>query len=84
MKDRIGNRFVNGLKEPGRYKCAELKGFGVKVTPAGKKVYFVETSVKGGPARVTVTIGTHGVAKGERPSGAGTPEGDRGGKTPRS
>jgi integrase len=31
------------------------------MTPAGKKVYFVETSVKGGPARVTVTIGTHGV-----------------------
>lgn len=61
MKDRISNRFVNGLKEPGKHKCAELKGFGVKVTPAGKKVYYVETSVKGGPARVTVTIGTHGV-----------------------
>lgn len=60
MSDKIVDRYVNGLQKPGRYKCAELKGFGVKVTER-KKIYFVETSVRGGPARVTVTIGPHGV-----------------------
>ena len=39
----------------------ELKGFGLKTTPAGKKVYFVQYRVGGRKGRTRrVTIGTHG------------------------
>ncbi len=37
-----------------------LKGFGLKVTPAGKKVYLFQYRVKGKIAPVRVTLGEHG------------------------
>lgn len=61
MKGKITKRFVDGLDQPGKWKCTEVRGFGVKVTPAGKKIYIVENNVRGGSAKVTVTIGPHGV-----------------------
>lgn len=61
MKGKITKRFVDGLDKPGKWKCTEVRGFGVKVTPAGKKIYIVENNVRGGSAKVTVTIGPHGV-----------------------
>jgi integrase len=61
MKGKITKRFVDGLDKPGKWKCTDVRGFGVKVTPAGKKIYIVENNVRGGSAKVTVTIGPHGV-----------------------
>ena len=61
MKGKINKRFVEGLDKPGKWKCTEVRGFGVKVTAAGKKIYIVENNVRGNPAKVTVTIGPHGV-----------------------
>ncbi len=59
--DKITKQFVDSRKQPGEWSDSELKGFRLKVTPKGKKVYFVENSVKGGRPSVTVTIGQHGV-----------------------
>lgn len=61
MKHRLYKGFVEGLTEPGKVRDTEVKGFAVKVTPAGKKVYIVENSVRGGSKKVTVTIGPHGL-----------------------
>lgn len=61
MKHRLYKSHVDGLTEPGKVRDTELKGFAVKVTPAGKKVYIVENIVSGGSKKVTVTIGTHGI-----------------------
>ncbi len=61
MKHRLYKSYVDALTEPGKVRDTELKGFAVKVTPAGKKVYIVENSVRGGSKKVTVTIGTHGI-----------------------
>lgn len=46
--------------EPGYYRDEELAGFCLKVTPAGKKVYLVNTKVHQTRKNVTVTIGAHG------------------------
>lgn len=61
MQGKITKKFVDGLDKPGKWKCTEVRGFGVKVTPAGKKIYIVENNVRGGAAKITVTIGQHGV-----------------------
>jgi len=61
MLHKLSKSYVEGLTEPGKVRDIDLKGFAVKVTPAGKKVYIVENSVRGGPAKATVTIGPHGV-----------------------
>ncbi len=61
MKHRLYKSYVDALTEPGKIRDTELKGFAVKVTPAGKKVYIVENSVRGGSKKVTVTIGPHGL-----------------------
>jgi integrase len=44
----------------------ELKGFGLKVTPAGRKVYLVQYRIGGRKGRTRrVTIGTHGAVTAE-------------------
>ncbi len=57
---KINKTFVEKQDEPGEWKDSELRGFGLKVTPKGKKVYFVETNIKGRKTPTTVTIGKHG------------------------
>lgn len=64
MLGKIGKRGVDALK-PGERDVflwdTELKGFGVKCTPKGRKVYIVQyqTGGRGTPTR-RVTIGVHG------------------------
>ncbi|MBP9811366.1 tyrosine-type recombinase/integrase [bacterium] len=57
---KITKSFVDKLVEPGRYRDSELRGFGIRVSPKMKKVYFVENVLKGERKAVTVTIGKHG------------------------
>lgn len=57
---KITKAFVDSKLPTGKYRDPELKGFGLKVTPAGSKVYFVENVLKGSRQAVTVTIGKHG------------------------
>ena len=57
---RISKTFVDSQSEPGKYRDDRLIGFGLKITKAGKKVYFVEAKLKGTRRAVTVTIGPHG------------------------
>lgn len=61
MKSKITKRVVDALK-PGAKDSflwdADMQGFGVKVTPKGKKVYLVQTRFQGVVRRFT--IGTHG------------------------
>ena len=49
--------FVAGTPEPGIYRDDKEKGFCLKVTPAGRKVYQVRKRVKGEEQKTTVTIG---------------------------
>jgi integrase len=64
MKSKITKRTVDSA-EPGKRDCfiwdSELKGFGLKVTPAGKRIYIVQyrTGGRGSPTR-RFTIGKHG------------------------
>ncbi len=64
MATKINTRTVNGLKAAEKDQFiwdSELKGFGLKVTPAGSKVYIVQyrTGGRGSPTR-RYTIGKHG------------------------
>lgn len=43
-----------------------IKGFGVKVTPAGRKVYLFQYRVKGRPTPIRKTIGEHGPITAEK------------------
>ena len=60
---KIDKRAVDAI-QPGdrdRYLWDEtLKGFGLKVTPAGRKVYLVQYRMRGGGRTRRVTIGRHG------------------------
>ena len=58
---RITKRTVDALKAGERERVVwddDLKGFGVRVHPTGRKVYIVKTRYRGRP--VKVTIGPHG------------------------
>jgi integrase len=58
MKVRLDADFVTAVKEPGAYwDTTWLRGFGLKVTDAGKKVYICEAKLKGTRKNVRVTIG---------------------------
>jgi len=61
MKSKITKRAVDALK-PGAKDSflwdSDMQGFGVKVTPKGRKVYMVQTRFQGVVRRFT--IGTHG------------------------
>lgn len=64
MKAKITKRTVDAAKAGGRDAFiwdAELKGFGLKVTPAGNRIYIVQyrTGGRGSPTR-RFTIGKHG------------------------
>ncbi len=64
MTVRITKRLVDAA-EPGGKDCYlwdnELTGFGVKITPAGRKVYLVQYRIGGRKGRTRrVTIGPHG------------------------
>lgn len=61
MKHKLYKGSVEGLTAPGKVRDTEVKGFAVKVTPEGKKVYIVENIVRVGSKKVTVTIGPHGL-----------------------
>jgi integrase len=62
MAERLTKRIVEGVL-PATYDVviwdAELKGFGLKVTPAGRRVYFLYYRTGSGQQR-RPTIGTHG------------------------
>ncbi len=59
---RITKRTVDALESGERERVVwddDLKGFGVRVHPTGRRVYIVKTRYRGRP--VKVTIGPHGV-----------------------
>src|SRR5579885_1593374 len=53
----LSREFVASNPEPGIYRDDKDKGFCLKVTPAGRKVYQVRKRVKGEAQKTTVTIG---------------------------
>lgn len=66
---KLTKSFVERISEPGMYSDSDVKGFRLKVTDAGAKVYLCYGKVKGGTVRddgtishapVKVTIGHHG------------------------
>ena len=64
MAERLTKRIVDAAK-PGEKDSyiwdASLKGFGLKVTPSGRKVYLVQYRLGGRKGRTRrVTLGTHG------------------------
>jgi integrase len=64
MKGDISKRTVDALKPQGKEYLlwdSDLRGFGVKVTPEGRKVYLIQYRMggRGFPTR-RFTIGTHG------------------------
>jgi len=63
MKAKITKRSVDAEK-PGQRDSfiwdTETKGFGVKVTPAGKKVYLFQYRLPGQKYAMRITIGEHG------------------------
>ncbi len=61
MQARLSKRIVDSISPGDRDTFvwdAEVKGFGLKVTPAGRKVYVVQTRLNGHLRRYT--IGRHG------------------------
>ncbi len=63
MRARISKRIVDGT-EPGERDVfvwdTAVPGFGLKVTPSGRRVYLFQYRVPGKSAPERVTIGTHG------------------------
>jgi len=63
MKAKITKRTVDAAK-PGKRDTfiwdTETKGFGLKVTPAGKKVYLFQYRLPGQKYALRITIGEHG------------------------
>lgn len=63
MRDRISKRVVDGAT-PGPRDAfiwdTQVRGFGLKVTPAGRKVYLFQCRLRGKPTPERVTIGEHG------------------------
>jgi hypothetical protein len=79
-KGRITKRTVDAAKarEIDSYLWdQELSGFGLKVTPAGRKVYLVQYQLGGRKGRTRrVTIGRHGELRlGATPQTSGTGQG---------
>ncbi|MBF0184678.1 MAG: DUF4102 domain-containing protein [Magnetococcales bacterium] len=63
MQAKITKRIVDAVQASNKDAYtwdSELAGFGLKVTPAGRKVYLVQFRVAGRTRRVT--IGPHGPA----------------------
>ena len=61
MQEKLTKRTVDAAKPGGRDALiwdTEVRGFGLKVTPMGRKIYVLQYR-KGGPAR-RYTIGPHG------------------------
>jgi hypothetical protein len=61
VQARISKRVVDATTATGRDRFiwdTELKGFGLKITPAGRKIYLVQTRLNGSLRRFT--IGKHG------------------------
>ena len=82
---RITKRTVEALSGQERERVVwddDLKGFGVRVHPTGRKVYIVKTRYRGKP--VKVTIGPHGAVTpaGARTSAADIITGARAGRDP--
>ncbi|NOX96427.1 MAG: tyrosine-type recombinase/integrase [Alphaproteobacteria bacterium] len=62
MRSKIGKRNVDALKPAQKDVIlwdSEVKGFGVKITPKGRKVYVLQYRLNGGSTR-RYTIGVHG------------------------
>lgn len=60
---KITKRSVEGLVPSNKdafYWDTEIKGFGVKLTPAGRRTYVFQYRIRGKIAPVRVTIGQHG------------------------
>jgi integrase len=60
QKIKLSNAFVADTNEAGTYRDTGLRGFCLKVTGTGSKVYFVNAKVRGTRKNVTITIGKHG------------------------
>ena len=57
---KLTKKFVEAVSHPALYSDSELKGFRLKVTEAGAKVYLVYGKVRGHRKPIKVTIGKHG------------------------
>lgn len=62
----ISKSFTDSANKPGIYLDSKLKGFCLKVTSSGKKVYQVRRKVRGSQTNITVTINTHGIITAEQ------------------
>src|SRR5215469_6605082 len=61
MRTKITKRSVDAATKGGFLWDTEVKGFGLKVTPAGKKVYLLQYRMGGrGSPTQRLTIGEHG------------------------
>ena len=63
MKAKITKRIVDAAESDSKDFCiwdTEIKGFGLKVTPKGRKVYLAQYRVKGTARLRKYTIGAHG------------------------
>ena len=82
---RITKRIVEALSEQEREYVAwddDLKGFGVRVHPTGRKVYIVKTRYRGKPVKVTIGPHGHVTPAGARTRAAEILTGVRAGKDP--
>lgn len=60
-REKINKTFVDSKRNaPGVYRDSQLIGFGLKVTPNLKLVYFAENIIRGTRKSVRFTIGKHG------------------------
>jgi len=55
----LAKKFIDNLSSPGVYRDKEVKGFAVKVTESGSKIYMVNAKNRESNRTVTVTIGRH-------------------------
>ena len=61
MREKITKRVVDKMAVDNRDVFVwdtEIKGFGLKITPAGRKIYILQTRIEGRLKRLT--IGPHG------------------------
>ena len=49
--------FVEQHSDPGIYMDSKLKGFGLKITEAGRKIFIIRKKPRGAKHKVTVTLG---------------------------
>lgn len=57
-RHRINKTFVESTTMPGEYRDDRLIGFCLRISPTGKKVFFVEATVRGARNGVSVKIGS--------------------------